>query len=91
MAIKTRNQNVATSVDDDVNLQHFELYRADAAASPPNHVRVRVRARNANGSVQVVFDRPLSDYSSLTGAQKTTLGSFVQSLFGETLTLEGFA
>lgn len=76
----------AITLDDDLNLQVITLYRAPATATPPNHVRVRIHCANNT----LLFDRPLSDYSSLSGAQKTTLGTLCQALFTETLTLESF-
>lgn len=91
MAIRTRNRSVTERCDDDVNLQRVELYRADASASPPNHPRVRITFTASNGSTTAITDHALSEYSSLNASQKTTLGTLVQSLFTETLTLEGFA
>lgn len=73
------------SLPDDANSLSITFYVADAAAVPPNHPRIIVHFPNGPN-----FDRPVSDYTSLTPAQKTNLRTMLLALRDETFTLEGY-
>lgn len=85
MTTRSRNRATVQSINDSINANSIAFYRSDANAVPPNDPRVRI---TLSDGTQV--DHALSEYTSVTGAQKTTLGTIIQSLLTETLTLEGF-
>lgn len=87
---KTRNISVPQTVRDGADDLSIRFYIADAAASPPNHARVVVQYTTSSGST-VESDRPLSDYSSLSGAQKTSLRALLTAIRDQNLALENFA
>jgi hypothetical protein len=59
---------------------------------PANTPRVEVRFQpNAAGFDAVVVDRPLSDFTALSGAEKTTLRNLLTQIRDQCFTLEGFA
>ena len=87
---KTRNIQAPQTVLDGANDLSIRFYVADAASSPPNHPRVAVELHTEAGS-RINVDRPVSDFTSLSGAQKAALRAALLSIRDEVLTLEGFA
>lgn len=87
---KSRNLQVPQTVLDGANDLSIRFYLADAAATPPNHPRVAIELVTIGGE-RLQVDRPVSDFSSLSGAQKTALRAALLSLRDEALLLDGFA
>lgn len=77
---KTRAQPPIT-LPDDANTLSVRFYLSDVGNAP------RVEFSFPNGSR---FDHALSEYNTVTGAQKTTLRTILIALRDETFTLEGF-
>lgn len=84
MAAKSKSRLVRDDIDDDVLRARVEVYHADANASPPNHARIQITLTSG-----AIVDRPLSDYS-LSPAQKASLNNLANSLWTETIILEGY-
>jgi hypothetical protein len=72
--------NPPTVLPDDADSIVCSFYIADGAA------RVSFRYPQQNKT----FDHALSEYNSLSGAQKTTLRNLLTALRDETFTLEGY-
>jgi hypothetical protein len=86
--VKTRNTLAQQTVLDGADDLSIRFYLADAVATPPNHPRVEVHLPGPGGGVTV--DRPLSEYTDLSGAQKTALRNLLTAIRDQTLALEGF-
>lgn len=79
--MKTKPQPPLT-LPDDANALDVRFYLSDVDATP------RCTFTFANGTV---FDHALSEYSTVSGAQKLTLRNILQALRDESYTLEGFS
>ena len=79
--MKTKSQPPINLPDDDNSLW-VRFYLSDTPPNPP-----RVEFTFPNG---MTFDHALSEYSTITGAQKTNLRAILLALRNETFTLEGF-
>lgn len=82
---KARNIQVPQTVQDGANDVAIRFY-VTAAGAP----RVEVQFPT-NVGAPVTADRPISDFATLTGAQKTTLRALLTAIRDEALALEGFA
>lgn len=76
---KTR-ANPPTVLPDDADSVRVQFYLSEGLA----------RVRFEFPAQQRTFDHALSEYSSLSGAQKTTLRTLLTALRDETYTLEGY-
>jgi hypothetical protein len=76
---KTR-ANPSTVLPDDSESLRVQFYLSEGAP----------RVRFEFPGQQKTFDHAISEYSSLTGAQKTNLRAMLLALRDETFTLEGY-
>lgn len=83
--MKTRTIESIQSAPDTADDVTVGFYVADAASPGGRHLRVVVNL----GPVQT--DRPLSDYTNLTPANKTALRNLLTALRDQSFSLEGFA
>ena len=87
MTIHTRSLgNVA--IDDNPKLLRETFYLSDDASG--NVPRVTVNQMDSAGNVVWTSDHAISEYSTLTPAQKTSFRSMAIAIRDETRTLDGF-
>lgn len=85
---KIKTINTPLNADSSANGLNILFYISDVSSGHVPHVIVNIL--DVNGNTIYSKDRPLSDYQTLSGAQKINLGSLLTSLRDEFFTLEGF-
>jgi hypothetical protein len=93
MPLQKIEQVTRIATDDVDHRTRIKFYRADAAATPPNHPRVTVElfvSRSDGGAETVGMDKRLAD-TTLTAGERAALGAILQKLVGEAATDAGFA
>jgi hypothetical protein len=83
---KNRAPQVARAGADDISIR---FYVSDAAAQPPNTLRVEVQIAHDDGT-NTVQDFPITT-SALTPAQRTQLRAMITALRDQAMALAGYA
>ena len=92
MPLQRTDQVTRTATDDVDPRTRIRFYRADAAATPPNHPRVVVElfVSRSDGAIETIsVDKRIAD-TTLTAGERTALGTILQKLVGEVATDAGF-
>lgn len=84
---KTRQVQVPQTVRDGADDLAIRFYVPGPGATPRVEV---VLSNNGNGD-PVVIDRPITDFTNLTPANKNALRALLTTVRDQALTLEGFA
>lgn len=87
---KARTVPIVQTVNDAPDALSIRFYISDASANPPNVPWVQITLPAVSGD-PVHVDRPLSDFTSLTPAQKANLRTLLTAVRDQALALEGFA